>query len=52
MKAIRAYQRQFGFFDLGFSLVLLAVFGATAVVTTTESEQQPPHEIVSNFELV
>ena len=44
------YQHQAGFFDLGLSLVLLAVFGATAVVMTTESEQGPPRQIVSIYE--
>jgi hypothetical protein len=51
MLTLRSYPRQAGFFDLGLSLVLLAVIGATAAVITTESEQEPLREIVSYSEL-
>ena len=50
MKTPLSYQRQAGFFDLGVSVMLLAVFGATAAVMTQESEQEPPQEIVSYAE--
>ena len=50
MKTLSSYQRQSGFFDLGLSLVLLAIFGSTAAVMTTESAQEPPQEVVSYSE--
>ena len=50
MKTLLFNKRQAGFFDLGLSLVLLAVFGATAAVVTTESEQEPLRKIVSYSE--
>jgi hypothetical protein len=50
MNTEQLYQRQAGFLDLGFSLVLLAVFGATAAVMTTQGEQGLPQKIVSYAE--
>lgn len=52
MKTSLSYQRQSGFFDLGLSLVLLAVFGATTVAMTAENEQEPPNKIVLYSERV
>ena len=38
MNTIHLYGRQTGFFDLGLSLVLLAIFGTTAYILAPSSE--------------
>jgi len=52
MKPNHRYQTQRGFFDLGLSLILLAVFGTTAVVVNSNSENEPQQELASYSETV
>jgi hypothetical protein len=47
MKPYHRTHTQRGFFDLGIGLVLLAVFGATAVVVNSEGEKEPQQEVAS-----
>ena len=41
MKTHDSQRKQGGFFDLGFSLVLLAIFSTVAVVTTDINAESP-----------
>ena len=52
MKTYHSHQKQNGFFDLGLSLVLLAVFGTTAAVVHSNDTGEPQQEVVSYSETV
>ena len=52
MKTHHIHHTQRGFFDLGLSLILLAVFGTTAVVVNSNSENEPNQELASYSETV
>lgn len=52
MKTHHRHHNQRGFFDLGLSLILLAVFGTTAVVVNSNSVNEPQRELASYSETV
>ena len=52
MKPQQRHHTQRGFFDLGLSLILLGVFGTTAVVVNSNSETEPQQEVASYSETV
>ncbi|MDH3635348.1 MAG: hypothetical protein OES20_11660 [Gammaproteobacteria bacterium] len=55
MKKRNTAKQQKGFFDLGFSLAILALFGAFAYAVTPDQDarvavQQPQIEVVANYQ--
>lgn len=55
MKKCDTTKRQMGFFDLGFSLALLALFGSFAYTATPDQDdrvavQEPQFEVVANLD--
>jgi len=55
MKKSNRVRQQKGFFDLGFSLVVLALSGAVAYTVTPQQEdrlavQEPQIELVANYQ--
>jgi hypothetical protein len=55
MKKRNTVKQQKGFFDLGFSLAILALFSAFAYTATPDQDatvavQQPQTEVVANYQ--